>query len=96
MEELETTINNTNSTMDEKNQAYETLKELNLNKGKEMELEKMIKEKFNQESYIKINGDKINVTIASDEHSKELANNIINEVQKCYEVQKYITVKFKK
>lgn len=96
MEELETTINNSNATTDEKNEAYETLKELNLNKGKEMELEKMIKEKFNHDSYIKINGDKINVTIAADEHSKELANNIINEVQKCYQVQKYITVKFKK
>ena len=96
MEELENTLNdNTKSTI-EKNEAYETLKELNINKGKEMELEKLIKEKFDLNSYIKISGDKINVTIASDDHSKELANKIINEVQNKYEVQKYITVKFKK
>ena len=96
MEELEATLNdNTKSTI-EKNEAYETLKKLNINKGKEMELEKLIKEKFDLNSYIKINGDKINVTIASDTHSKELANKIINEVQNRYEMQKYITVKFKK
>lgn len=96
MEDLQTTINNSEASVLEKNEAYETLKELNLNKGKEMELEKLIKEKFNLNSYVKIVGDKINITIASDEHSKELANNIINEVQNKYEVQKYITVKFKK
>lgn len=96
MEDLQTTINNNEASVLEKNEAYETLKELNLNKGKEMELEKLIKEKFNLNSYVKIVGDKINITIASDEHSKELANNIINEVQNKYEIQKYITVKFKK
>ena len=96
MEDLQTTINNNDASVLEKNEAYETLKELNLNKGKEMELEKLIKEKFNLNSYVKIIGDKINITIASDEHSKELANNIINEVQNKYEIQKYITVKFKK
>ncbi len=96
MEDLQTTINNSEASVLEKNEAYETLKELNLNKGKEMELEKLIKEKFNLNSYVKIVGDKINITVASDEHSKELANNIINEVQNKYEVQKYITVKFKK
>ncbi|MBO4245294.1 MAG: SpoIIIAH-like family protein [Bacilli bacterium] len=96
MEELEATLNdNTKSTI-EKNEAYETLKELNINKGKEMELEKLIKEKFDLNSYVKISGDKINITIASDTHSKELANKIINEVQNRYEMQKYITVKFKK
>ena len=96
MEDLQTTINNNDASVLEKNEAYETLKELNLNKGREMELEKLIKEKFNLNSYVKIIGDKINITIASDEHSKELANNIINEVQNKYEIQKYITVKFKK
>ena len=96
MEDLQTTINNDAATTLEKNEAYETLKELNLNKGKEMELEKLIKEKFDLNSYVKIVGDKINVTIASDDHSRELANNIINEVQNKYEVQKYITIKFKK
>jgi len=96
MEDLQSTINNNDASVLEKNEAYETLKELNLNKGKEMELEKLIKEKFNLNSYVKIVGDKINITIASDEHSKELANNIINEVQNKYEIQKYITVKFKK
>ena len=36
----------------------------------------------------------ISITIASKEHNKELANNIIREVQKLYDKQKYITVKF--
>ncbi len=96
MNELQTVLNDTKTTLEEKNDAYETLKELNLNKGKESELEKLIKSEYQLESFIKINGDKISVTIASLDHNSELANKIINTLQKKYDKQMYITVKFKK
>ena len=54
----------------------------------------MITEKFKYDSFIKIDGDAISITIASKEHSKEIANKIIREVQNLYDKQKYITIKF--
>lgn len=96
MEELESVINRTDNTIQEKNDAYQAIKNLNTTKSKELELEKLVKEKFGLDSFIKITGDNINVTIIKDDHNMELANNIINEIQNKFEMQKYITVKFKK
>ena len=54
----------------------------------------MIKEKFNLNSCVKIEGDKISVTVDDKDASVEKANNIIKEVQSLYDTQMYITVKF--
>lgn len=78
----------------EKNDAYEQLLEVNINKGKEEEIEKLIKEEFKYDSFVKISGNNINVVISSSEHSPEIANNIIRKVQEKFDTQKYITVKF--
>ena len=78
----------------EKSQAYDSLKELNLNKGKEAELEKKIKETFNLDCFIKVKNDQIKVTVSSKDHSETLANNIIRTIQGSYDKQMYITVKF--
>lgn len=77
-----------------KNVAYEELKNINYNRGKEEELESIIKNDFNYESYIKIDNDQINIVINSTEHSKEIANNVIKRIQKEFTSKKYITVKF--
>ena len=78
----------------EKNDAYEQLLEVNINKGKEEEIEKLIKEEFKYDSFVKISGNNINVVISSSEHSPEIANNIMRKVQEKFDTQKYITVKF--
>lgn len=84
------------ATLEEKNDAYDSLKELNINKGKEEELEKLLAEEYKLKSFIKIKKDHISVVIASADHNTELANNIIRSIQSKYDEKMYITVKFQK
>ncbi len=94
MESLQTILLDNEASLQEKNDAYNSLQTLNANKGQEETLEKKIKEKFNLDSFIKIKNEQISVTIASKEHSNALANNIIRAIQEDYETKMYIVVKF--
>ncbi len=94
MEALQTVLLDNEASLQEKNDAYNSLQTLNANKGKEESLEKKLKEKFNLESFIKIKNDQISVTVASKEHNSTLANNIIRSIQEEYDTKMYIVVKF--
>lgn len=94
MKELQDILTNNDSKINEKNKAFEKMKDLNIKRGEEEKLENKIKEKFNLESFIRIKDDQIEVVIDSKEKSNELANNIMRSIQEEYENQKYITVKF--
>lgn len=94
MNALQEVLLDENKTVEEKNTAYETLKELNLNKGKEETLVKLIQEKHNLKSFVKIKGNQISIVVAAKEHNETLANSIIKTVQSQYKNQMYITVKF--
>lgn len=96
IEDLQLVLTNEKSSVDEKNKAYEKIKELNDNRGEEEKLEAQIKESYKLSSFIKIKDDEISVTINSGEHSENLANNIMRTIQSNYENYKYITVKFQK
>ena len=96
MEELQTILLDETATVQEKNDAYESLQALNSTKGKEQEIEKLIQEEFSLNSFVKITEDKISITIASNDHSAKIANDIILKVQSLYENRMYITVKFQK
>lgn len=98
MEELDSLkliLTDSNKTTEEKNEAFNKIKNLNINKNEETNLEEKINNEFKLESFIKINNDQIKVTIDSKEHDKALANNIMRYIQKQYETKKYITVEFK-
>lgn len=82
------------STIEEKNDAYDSLQTLNSTKGECEKIRKLITEKYKYDNFVKIDGDTISIVIAAKEHSKEIANNIIRLVQQEYDTQKYITVKF--
>ncbi len=90
----ETILLDTAATLEEKNDAYDSLQVINDIKSKKNELEKIIKEKFSLDSFVKINGDQINITISGSNHDATLANNIIRAVQESYDSQMYITIKF--
>ena len=96
MEELQTILLDEKTTLEEKNDAYESLQLLNSNRGKEENIEKIIKQSFSLNSFVKIEKDKINITINSDDHSPKIANDIIVKVQSLYQDRMYITVKFQK
>ena len=94
IEDLQAVLTNTESSVDEKNSAYEKIKELNDTRGEEEKLESQIKDTYKLDSFIKITSTGISVTVKSDEHSESLANNIMRTIQANYEDSKYITVKF--
>lgn len=94
IEDLRIVLTNVDSSIDEKNKAYEKLKLIEQNKGKEESLEDKIKSEFNLNSYVKINNNQIKITVVESKHNYELANNIIRSIQEEYNEKMHITVKF--
>ncbi len=94
IQNLQTILTNKDSTVDEKNNAYEKIKQLNLNKGEEQQIEKQISDTYKLKSFVKVNGDQVRVVVLSKEHDSSLANNIMRTVQSNYENEMYISVKF--
>ena len=93
---LKEVITNAQSSVDDKNKAYDKIKELNDKRGEEEKLEEQIKSAYSLDSFIKIKDNEINVTINSETHDEKLANNIMRTIQENYNESKYITVKFQK
>ena len=94
MNELKDVILSETTSAIEKNDAYNNLLELSNNKGLEQNIEKIIKNEFKCDSFVKINGGNVTIVIDSKEHNYEIANNIIRKVQENFKDNKYITVKF--
>ncbi len=92
--ELKKTMTKEDATVEEKNNAYEQLKNLSVVEGEEEKLEKLIKKTYKLNSFVKIEGNKISVVAASKKHDVSLANNIMRTIQENYDVKKVITVKF--
>ena len=82
------------ATLEEKNDAYDSLQTINNLKGETEKIEKLITQEFKLDNFVKINGDTISIVVSKKEHNSELANNIIRSVQNLYKTKKYITVKF--
>ena len=93
--DLESILTSSETTTDEKNEAYDKLKYLNTVFGEEEKLENKIKETFNIESFVEINNNEINIIAISNSHDIKLANDIMRTVQSQYENKVYITVSFK-
>ena len=96
MEDLKMILTNIESTTDEKNNAFEKMKLLNVTRGEEEQLENKIKEEFSLKAFVKIDGDQIRVVVASDKEDAETANNIMRSIQSNYDKKMYISVKFQK
>lgn len=94
MEDLQTVLLDETASLQEKNDAYNSLQTLNNIKGKEEMLENKIKTKLELNSFVKIKDKEINVTVDKKEHNKKIANDIIRLIQEEYEEDMYITVKF--
>ena len=58
VEELKETLTNSDATSEDKNNAYEQIKNLNDIKGKESEIEQKIKKDFQLDSFVKIDNKK--------------------------------------
>ncbi len=96
MEELQKVLTKEDATAEEKNNAYEKMKGINMLKGEEQELEKLIQDTYKTKAFVKIDGDQIRVVVAKDTHDVKLANDIMRTVQSKYDKKMYISVKFQK
>ena len=94
MAEVKKILNDETKTSEEKSDAYEALKKLTTNKGKSSSIETDIKKEFNLDAFVNIDTNKIKIVINSKKHSFELANKIMNFVQKEFEEKMYITITF--
>lgn len=95
LDSLKLILMDTNKNVDEKNEAFNKMKDLNIKKSEEEKLEKTIKETYKLDAFVKVENDNIKVTIDSKQSDKKLANDIMRLVQSNYEAKKYITVEFK-
>lgn len=82
------------SDLESKNNAYDELMMISNNKSAEEKIEKIIKDEFKYESFIKINSNNVTIVVDSNTHDYKLANDIITRVSKEFKENKYITVKF--
>ncbi len=96
MDELKSVLTSKDATSEEKNDAFERMKELNSVRGKEETIEKKIKEEFKLNSFVKIDGDQIRVVVNTEKLDKKSANNIMRSVQSNFDDKMYISVKFQK
>ncbi|MBE6151875.1 MAG: SpoIIIAH-like family protein [Firmicutes bacterium] len=94
LEQLKGVINDVNTSIEDKNAAYDKMKSLNIIRGEEEQIEKQILEMYKLKSFVKINNSQIRIVIDSKQHDTTLANNIMRTVQSNYGNQMYISVKF--
>ena len=94
MNELKNTLLSDVATVEEKNDAYNELLVLSNIKGEEEKLENILSKEFKVDFFVKISSNGITVVVDADKDSYEDANKIIRRIQKEYEDEKYITVKF--
>lgn len=94
IESLKNILNDKATSIEEKNNAFEQIKNLNSIKVEQEELETKIEAEYDLKSFVKIDGDQVRVVIDSDKHDTALANNIMRLVQGNYKNKMYISVKF--
>ena len=87
---------NKDTSTEEKNNAYNGLKEIDEIKAKEDDLENKVKKELKLDSFIKIDGSNVSVTIKKKDHDYSLANNVMRLISKEFKTKVYVSVKFQK
>lgn len=87
-------LTNKDASTEEKNNAYDGLKQIDQIKAKEEELEKKLKDRLKLDSFIKIDSNNVSVTIKKKDHDYSLANSVMRLIQEEYENKMYVSVKF--
>ena len=94
MEEYQNILLSSESSLEEKNVAYENIQKINNSSLEETKIKNLLKNDFSLNAFVKINDNSISIVIASNDHDKEKANKIIRSIQNLYDEEKYITVKY--
>lgn len=94
LDTLQEVLNDKTKTSEEKNKAYEQMKEINDTKAVEEEITKKIKDEYSLNSYVKQEDSKVEVVVEGKEHDVKLANKIMRTVQSQFNDPVSISVKF--
>ena len=94
VKELNNKLINEKLTIEEKNNIYEEIKVINKLETIEEEIEKIIKDEYNLDSFVKVKDDIIEITIKSSKHDKNLIAKIMTSIEKKYS-NMYISIAFK-
>ncbi|MDA7026995.1 SpoIIIAH-like family protein [Bacillus sp. CLL-7-23] len=81
-EELNEIVRSDKASAKEKSEAYDKMTELSDAEGTEKTLETLIKTKGYEDALVNADGDKVNITVKSKDHSKSAAIDIIDIVKK--------------
>ena len=95
LDALKLVLSDSKSTANEKNEAFDKMKNINELKTEEENIVKKIKDKFDLDAFVKIEGTTVKVVVNKDKHDKELANNIMRTVQENFDSAVYVSVEFK-
>ncbi|MCE0740652.1 MULTISPECIES: stage III sporulation ratchet engulfment protein SpoIIIAH [Bacillus] len=93
-EELNAIVSSDDATAKEKSEAYDKMTALSEVEGTEKQLETLIKTQGYKDALVNAEGDKINITVKSDKHSKSKATAIIDLVAKEIKTMKDVAVTF--
>ena len=96
IDSLESSLVSDNLTVEEKNNTFELLRNINELQGREESFEKKLKKEFGMDCYTKIENNNISVICISKEHDRVLANQIMRTLQDEFKTPMNITVKFQK
>lgn len=91
---LQEVINDKSKTTEEKNKAYEQMKEINNIKAQEDQITEKIKQEYSLDAYVKQEDTEVEIVIDSKEHDVSLANKIMRTAQEEYTDPMSISVKF--
>ena len=94
LDTLQAVLNDKSKTSEEKNRAYEEMKEINDAKAIEETITNKIKDEYSLNSYVKQDDSKIEVVVEGKEHDVKLANKIMRTVQSEFDEPKSISIKF--
>lgn len=93
-EELNAIVSSDDATAKEKSEAYDKMTALSEAEGTEKQLETLIKTQGYEDALVNAEGEKINITVKSDKHSKSKATAIIDLVAKEIKTMKDVAVTF--
>ena len=92
--DLKKVLTSEDASKDEKNNAYEQIKQLSELSAKEKQLEEKVKKEYDLDCFIRINGNNIKVVAVKENHDVILANNIMKLIQEEFKDKMSISVQF--
>ena len=93
LKEYESILSNSSSSTDDKNKAYEGIKDINSTKALEEGIVSLIKSELGLNSFVEVKSTSVSVVVDKKDHDVKLANKIMNLVQG--EVNDYVSVSVK-